>query len=190
MFRLCAAAPLIVLSLVSLQTPAQKSIWTIDKNQTQVSFAIRRVPVSTVRGSFSGITGTVVWDEKDITKSRVRVTIPTASVSTNNGVRDAGLRSANFFDVQKYPTMTFESTSVTGSSGHLSVTGNLTLAGTTKPVTLSVDGPTPPTKMGKVIIGFSATGTLKRSEFDFAPKYPAVVLGDEIEFTIDAEANQ
>jgi polyisoprenoid-binding protein YceI len=169
---------------------AQTSTWTIDTNQTQVEFQVHRVPVSNVRGFFSGITGTVNWDEKNPSKSHVEVTIPTSSLSTNNAMRDADLKSPNFFNVEKFPTMTFKSTAVSSTPGKLQVTGDLKLAGVTKSVTLMVDGPTPPTKMGKLIIGFTATGTLKRSDFAFAPKYPAVILGDEIKFIIDLEADQ
>jgi polyisoprenoid-binding protein YceI len=169
---------------------AQISTWTIDTNQTQVDFQIRRIPVSNVRGSFSGITGTVNWNEKDPSKSSVEVVIPTASISTANAMRDADLKSPNFFNIEKYPTMTFKSTAVSGTPGKLQVIGDLTLAGVTKSVTLTVDGPTPPTRMGKLIIGFAATGILKRSDFNFASKYPTAILGDEIRFTIDAEANK
>ena len=105
-------------------------------------------------------------------------------------MRDADLKSPNFFNVEKYPTMTFKSTAVIGTPGKLQIIGDLTLAGVTKSVTLLVDGPTPPTRMGKLIIGFAATGTLKRSNFNFAPKYPIAILGDEIKFTIDAEADK
>ena len=170
---------------------AQNSTWTLDTNHTHVDFQIRRVPVSNVRGSFSGITGTVIWNEQDPSRSSVDATIPTSSISTNNAQRDKDLRSENFFDVVKYPTMTFKSTSVTGSPGSLRVTGNLTLAGITKPVTLTVDGPTAPTRMGgKLIIGFAASGIIHRSDFNFAPKYPTLILGDDIRFTIDVEADR
>ncbi len=182
----------VALCLLILSPPAfpQSPSWSFDPNHTHVEFQIRRVPVSNVRGSFSGIVGTLVWDEKDPSKSQVDVTIPTASISTNNASRDADLKSANFFDVQKYPTMTFRSTAVTGSAGNLQVVGNLTLAGVTRPVTLSVVGPTAATKMGnKTIIGFEASGTIKRGDFNFASKYPPVILGDEIKFTIDVEAD-
>jgi polyisoprenoid-binding protein YceI len=182
--------PIIILILASANVIAQTSTWTIDKNQTQVNFQIRRVPVSYVHGSFGGITGTVIWDEQNVSKSSVAVVIPTNSVSTNNLSRDSDLKSSNFFDVDKYPTMTFKSTAVTGTVGHLQIVGDLTLVGITRSVTLAVDGPTPPTKMGKLIIGFAATGTLKRGDFIFAPKYPTAILGDEIKFTIDVEADQ
>jgi polyisoprenoid-binding protein YceI len=170
---------------------AQTSSWKLDTNHTQVDFQIRRVPVSTVRGSFGGITGTVVWDEKDPSKCSVEAVIPTSSISTNNETRDKDLRSDNFFDVAKYPTMTFKSTAVTGTPGKLHVVGNLTLAGVTKLVTFEVEGATTPAKMGsKLILGFAVTGTILRSDFNFASKYPTLILGDEIKFTIDAEADK
>ncbi len=132
------------------------------------------------------------WNEKDPSKSSVEIIIPTTYISTTNERRDANLKSSDFFDVEKYPTMTFKSTAVTGSLGNLRVVGDLTLAGVTKSVTLTVDGPTAPSKdMGhKLVIGFSATGTLKRSDFNFASKFPTAILGDEIKFTVDAEADQ
>lgn len=170
---------------------AQTSTWKLDTNHTQVDFQIRRVPVSTVRGSFGGITGTITWDEKDLSKCSVEAVIPTTSITTNNETRDKDLKSANFFDTEKYPTMTFKSTAVTGTPGKLHINGNLTLAGVTKMVTLEVEGSTAPTKMGsKLILGFAATGTIVRSDFNFAPKYPTLILGDEIKFTIDAEADK
>ena len=186
-YFLQAALCLLVLSATAFP---QTSSWSLDSNHTHVEFQIRRVPVSNVRGSFGGIVGTLVWDEKDPSKSQVEVTISTANISTNNSSRDTDLKSANFFDVQKYPTMTFRSTAVTGSASKLQVVGNLTLAGVTRPVTLSVDAPTAATKMGdKTILGFEASGTIKRSDFNFASKYPTMILGDEIKFTIDVEAD-
>jgi polyisoprenoid-binding protein YceI len=184
-----AAASILLLTGVSAL--AQTSTWKLDTNHTQIDFQIRRVPVSNVRGSFGGITGTVIWDDKDLSKDSVEAVIPTSSISTNNDTRDKDLRSDNFFNVERYPTMTFKSTAVTGTLGKLHVTGNLTLAGVTKSVTLEVDGPTAPTKMGsKLILGFAATGTILRSDFNFASKYPTMILGDEIKFTIDAEADK
>src|SRR5437879_6582551 len=96
------------------QNSAQNSTWTIDKNHSQVNFAIKHMGVSTVRGSISGVTGTVVWDDKDPSKSSVEATIDTTTVTTNNDARDKHLKSPDFFNVEKYPTMTFKSTSVSG----------------------------------------------------------------------------
>jgi polyisoprenoid-binding protein YceI len=171
---------------------AQASNWTIDKNHSQINFEIRHMGVSNVRGSLSSITGTVVWDEKDLSKASVNATIDATTVSTNNDGRDKHLKSPDFFNVEKYPTLTFKSTSVTRANGKLQVIGDLTLAGTTKSVTLDVDGPTPPIKgmKGGLVTGFSATGLIKRSDFGFGSKYGVPILGDEVKFTIDLEADQ
>jgi polyisoprenoid-binding protein YceI len=190
MIRNFLASAISVLLFTGSSALAQTSTWTIDTNQTQIDFQIRRVRVSPVRRSFSGITGTVNWDEKNPSKSHVEVAIPTSSISTSNAMRDADLKSPNFFNVERYPTMTFKPTAISDIPGKLQITGDLTLADITKSVTLMVDGPTPPTTMGKLIIGFAGTGTLKRSDFAFAPKYPTVILVDEIKFTIDLEADQ
>ncbi len=170
---------------------AQTSTWAIDKNHSQVDFQVKHLGLSTVRGSLTGINGTFTWDDKDVTKSSVSVTIDATSVNTSNDARDKHLKTADFFDVEKYPTLTFKSTSVkrTGA-GKLQVVGDLTLAGVTKSVTLDVDGPaTPqPGQGGKTVTGFSASGTLKRSDFNFGSKFGASMLSDDVKFTIDAEA--
>lgn len=171
---------------------AQSSSWTIDKNHTQVDFQIRHAAVSNVHGSLSGVTGTVVWDEKDLSKASVTATIDATTVSTNNDARDKHLKSPDFFNVEKFPTLTFKSTSVTRTNGKLQVIGDLTLAGVTKSVTLDVDGPTPPVKgmRGGFVTGFSASGVIKRSDFNFGSKFTAPVLGDDVKFTLDLEADQ
>jgi polyisoprenoid-binding protein YceI len=192
MNRRIFTAALSALLLTGVSAFAQSSTWTIDKNHAQTNFQIRHMGVSNVRGSISGVTGTIVWDEKDPSKSSVEATIDTNTVDTNNSTRDTDLKSDKYFNVAKYPTMTFKSTSVSRVNGKLQVVGDLTLAGVTKSVTLDVDGPTPPQKGmgGKMVIGLSATGTVKRSDFNFAPKMPTIALGDEVKITIDVEANQ
>src|SRR5207302_9401561 len=136
--RIFAAAlsALLFTGLTGASALAQSSNWTIDKNHSQVNFAIKHMGVSTVRGSISGVTGTIVWDEKDPSKSSVEATMDTATVNTNNAARDTDLKSDKFFDVAKYPTMTFKSTSVKRVNGKLQVVGDLTLTGVTKSVTL------------------------------------------------------
>jgi polyisoprenoid-binding protein YceI len=185
-------ATLSALLLTGVSAFAQTSSWTIDTNHTQVNFQIRHAGVSTVRGSISGVTGTVVWDDKNPSNSSVTATMNATTVSTNNAQRDTHLKSPDFFDVEKYPTLTFKSTAVTGTAGKLQIVGDLTLGGVTKSVTLSVDGPTAPVKGqgGKMVIGFSASGTLKRSDFNFGSKFPAPILGDDVPFTIDVEADK
>jgi polyisoprenoid-binding protein YceI len=187
-----ALSALLLAGLTGVSAFAQSTTWTIDKNHAQTNFKIRHMGVSSVRGSISGVTGTIVWDEKNPGKSSVEATIDTTTVSTNNTMRDKDLKSPNYFNVEKFPTMTFKSTSVSRVNGTLQVVGDLTLAGVTKSVTLDVDGPTAPQKGmgGKMVIGLSATGTVKRSDFNFAPKMPAAALGDEVQITIDVEANQ
>jgi polyisoprenoid-binding protein YceI len=172
---------------------AQTSTWAIDSNHSQADFQVRHLAVSTVRGSISGVKGTVVLDEKDITKSKVEATLTTATVNTGNEKRDEDLRSSNFFDVEKNPTILFKSTAITRTGDKLQMTGNLTLNAITKTVTLDVDGPAPPQKgqKGQIVSGFSASGTIKREDFNFAPKpqYSAAI-GDSIKFTIDIEIDK
>ena len=116
-------------------------------------------------------------------------TLQTATVNTGNEQRDKHLKSPDFFDVDKNPTITFKSTSISKAGGKLQMTGDLTLNGVTKAVTLDVDGPAPPQKGmgGKTVSGFSATGTLSRKDFSFGQKYSAPMLGDDVKFTIDLE---
>ena len=192
MDRRLFTAALSALLLTGVGAFAQGSSWTIDPNHSQVNFQIRHMGVSNVRGSISGVTGTVLWDEQNPGKSSVAATITTATVSTNNDKRDAHLKSPDFFDVEKFPTMTFKSTAVTGTSGKLQLIGDLTLTGVTKSVTLDVDGPSAPQKGpgGKMVTGFSAKGILKRSDFNFGSKYGVPMLGDDVDFTIDLEAGK
>jgi adhesin HecA-like repeat protein len=191
MNRRMFTAALAALLLSGASALAQTSTWTIDTNHAQTNFQVRHMGVSTVRGSISGITGTVNWDEKNPSKSSVEATIDVATESTNNTQRDTHLKSPDFFNVAKFPTMTFKSTSVTNTGGKLQIVGDLTLAGVTKSITLDVDGPTPPSKQGnKLVIGFSASGTVKRSDFNFGPKFAPPVLSDDVKFTIDLEADK
>ena len=192
MNRRIFSTALSALLLSGVSALAQSSTWTIDHNHSQVNFQVRHMGVSNVRGSMSGVTGTVVWDDKDPTKSSVEATIDAATVSTNNDARDKHLKSPDFFNVEKFPTLTFKSTSITGTAGKLQVIGDLTLAGVTKSVTLDVDGPTAPQKGqgGKLVTGFSASGLLKRKDFNFGPKFGDPMLGDDVKFTIDVEADK
>lgn len=180
------------LCLSGITAHAQTSSWTIDPAHSGVEFQIRHLGVSNVHGSLTGLKGTVQLDEKDVTKSSVNATIETSTVSTSNDARDKHLKSPEFFDVGKFPQMTFKSTSFSNAGGKLRMTGDLTLDGVTKPVTLDVDGPAPPQKGmgGKTVSGFSATGTLKRSDYNFGAKYGPPMIGDDVKFTIDIEIDK
>lgn len=179
--------------LLNLTAAAQSSTWTIDPAHSGVEFQIRHLGVSNVRGSFSGTTGTVVWDDKNVSNSHVEAVIDAKTVNTGQEKRDAHLKSPEFFDVEKYPTLLFKSTEVKRpADGKLQIVGNLTLGGQTRPVTLDVDGPAAPQKGmgGKMVSGFSATGTIKRTDFNFGQKYTAPMIGDEVKFTIDLEVSK
>jgi polyisoprenoid-binding protein YceI len=190
--RISTATLAAALLFTGVQAFAQSSTWTIDTNHSQADFQTRHMGISTVRGTISGIKGTIVWDQADISKSSVEATLDATTVNTATTKRDEHLKSPDFFNVAKFPTITFKSTSVTRVNGKPQVIGDLTLAGVTKSVTLDVDGPIAPQKGngGKFVTGLSATGTISRTEFNFGSKFPSVMLSDDIKFTIDAEANQ
>lgn len=181
----------LAVTLGSVSAHAQKSTWAIDPVHSSVNFEILHMGVSHVHGAFSNVKGTVMLNEKEITKSMVAATIDTTTVSTANDARDKHLKSPDFFDVEKNPTMTFQSTSLVRRGGKLYLIGNLTLNGVTKSVTLELDGPTPPqTMQGKTISGFSASGIILRSDFGFGSKFAPPILGNEVKFTIDVEIDK
>ena len=165
--------------------------WTIDSAHANASFSVRHLGISNVTGQFNKVTGTVVFDPADPTKSKVDATVDVNSIDTRNSSRDSDLKSDGFFDAAKYPTLTFVSTSVTTDGpGKLKMTGNLTIHGVTKVVTFDVDGPSAPiadpfNKTGKRA-GASATATINRRDFGI-DKYPAAMIGDEIKITLDVE---
>jgi polyisoprenoid-binding protein YceI len=181
-----------VLSLAGASAQAQTSTWAIDPAHSSVTFEVRHMAVSNIHGSITGVTGTVTLNEKDITRSSVNAAIDTNTLTTNVDARDKHLKSPDFFDVAKYPQIVFKSTSLTQSGGKLQLTGDLTLTGVTKSITFDLDGPAPPqtAKDGKTRSGFSATGILKRSDFNFGPKFAPPMLGDDVKFTIDVEIDK
>ena len=188
---LIAAAAAVVFSLPAGAAPSQ---WAIDPHHSSAQFAVKHLMISTVRGEFHGVNGTVNWDDKDITKSTIDVTIDATSVDTREPDRDKDLKSENFFDVAKYPSMTFKSKKIEqAGAGKLKVTGDLTMHGVTKEVTLDVEGPTPPIKdpWGNTRVALNATTTINRQ--DFGVKWNktmdggGVVVSDNVNVTIDAE---
>ena len=181
-----------LLALLALAAPltfAQTSTWVPDKAHSGVDFSILHLGLSNVRGHFGNIGGNIVLNESDVSRSTVNVTIDVTTVDTGVAQRDADLKSPNFFDIAQYPTATFVSTGVAKAGNGLTVSGNLTLHGVTKPVVLTVDGPTGPvTGMDKKThSGYSATTTFSRKEFGIATKFPAAVVGDEVKLTIDLD---
>jgi polyisoprenoid-binding protein YceI len=184
-------------ALLSLPASAATSTWQIDPAHSSAQFAVRHLAISTVRGAFSKVTGTVVFDDKDVSKSSVDVTIDVSTVDTREPNRDKDLMSDHFFDVAHYPTITFKSTKVEQAGvGKLKITGDLTIHGTTKQVVLDVDGPTAAVKdpWGNQRAAVNATTKINRQ--DYGVKWNAtmdnggVVVGDDVSITIDAEVIQ
>jgi polyisoprenoid-binding protein YceI len=173
---------------------AATSTWKFDPMHTAAQFSVRHLTISTVRGAFSKVSGTVEFDDHDVSKSSADVTIDVSTVDTREPARDKDLRSEKFFDVEHFPTMTFKSTKVEqAGAGKLKVTGNLTIHGVTKVVVLDVDGPTAAIKdpYGNQRAAVNATTTINRQ--DFGVKWNStidgggVVVGDQVNITIDAE---
>jgi len=192
MRRIVRMAAILAAAVPALATAAS-STWTVDPAHAEAGFAVKHLVISTVRGDFNKLGGTVVLDEGDVTKSTVEVTIDAASIDTRIEKRDTHLKSADFFDVAKYPNITFKSAKVEKSGeGKLKVTGNLTIKATTKPVVLEVTGPTGEIKGpdGKGRRGFSATTKINRQEFGLTwskTVEAGPVVGDEIAIQIDGE---
>lgn len=180
--------------VLCLPATAATTAWKIDPQHTAAQFAVKHLMISTVRGEFKVQSGTVHWDDQDITKSSVEVTLATSSVNTGEVKRDEDLKSERFFDAAQYPVMTFKSKRVErAEAGKLKVTGDLTIRGVTKEVVLDVDGPSAPVKdpWGNTRAALSATTKINRQ--DFGVKWNAtmdgggVVVGDEVNITIDLE---
>ncbi|HEX8210672.1 MAG TPA: YceI family protein [Longimicrobium sp.] len=165
--------------------------WRIDQSHSDISFRIRHL-VSRVRGTFNEWSGTIVADPQNLAGGSVQVEIKTASIDTNSERRDTHLRSADFFDAEKHPAITFRSTRVQTRGRQLTVTGNLTMHGITRPVVLRGEVTPPAGAAGKRRIGFEASATINRQDFQVAWNRAAegggVVLGDEVEITITVEA--
>jgi polyisoprenoid-binding protein YceI len=181
-----------ILAILGLAAPvalAQTSTWVTDPAHSEVDFTVKHMSLSNVRGRIGGVKGTIVLNDSDITKSTVNVTMDVTTVDTGVSMRDNDLKSPNYFDTAQFPTATFTSTSVSGSAGHLTVVGNLTLHGVTKPVTLDVDGPDGPINgMGnKQHEGYSATTTLNRKDFGVGAKTPNGMVSEEVKLTIDLD---
>ena len=162
--------------------------WKIDPNHSTAQFAVRHLAVSTVRGAFTKVSGTAQYDPADPSKTSIDATIDAASVDTRVEMRDKDLRSPNFFDVEKYPTITFKSKKAeTAGEGKMKITGDLTMHGVTKEVVLDVDGPSEAIKDGKGGSRIGASATTKLNRHEYGVNGGATVAGDEISITIDVE---
>lgn len=174
--------------VLSIAVSAQVETWNIDPFHSAPQFAVRHGGISTVRGGFGKLSGTVQYDPADPTKTVIDVAIDANSVDTRVEPRDKDLRSPNFFDVEKFPTITFKSKRVeSAGKGKLKVTGDLTIKGVTKEVVLDVDGPNGPSKdpRGNQHMGAAATTLVNRKDFGVSGSPGGV--GDDVQITIDVE---
>jgi polyisoprenoid-binding protein YceI len=183
----------LVLGLALLTAPALYAAeYEIDTAHSSVGFSIRHIATK-VKGSFGVFEGTISFDEKNPSASKIEVTLKVNSINTNNEKRDTHLRSADFFDVDKYPLATFKSKKVTSTGkGKFKVEGDLTLHGVTKAVVLKAEHLGTEQAWGSQIAGFSATTRIKRKDFGFdlgkALETGKLVLSDEVDLTLDIEA--
>ena len=172
-----------------------QTTWNLDPAHTTTEFKVRHMMITNVKGHFKPVTGVVTLDESDITKSHVEASIDAATIDTREPDRDTHLKSADFLDVEKFPTLTFTSTRVTRTGEEeLEVEGDLTIHGVTRKVTFAVEGPTPPGKdpWGNTRIGFSATTKINRKDFGLtwntALETGGILVGDEVTITMDVQA--
>jgi polyisoprenoid-binding protein YceI len=188
-------AALVVLAAGAGVSRAQAHDWKIDPNHSEADFTVKHMAISTVHGTFHGVNGVIHFDPKEIAKSSVEATVDVGTVDTGVAQRDGHLKSADFFEVAKYPTMTFKSSSVRKAGDGYEVLGELTLHGVTKPVVLHLDAP------GKEQVGmdgkslhrgFVATTTINRQDFGVkwngTLKSGDAAVSDEVKIELDVEA--
>lgn len=174
-----------------ISTPA---VWQIDAAHSSAQFSVRHLMISNVRGEFTKVTGTIVYDPANPANSKVDVAIDADSINTRDAQRDAHLKSPDFFDTAQFPTLTFRSTGISKSGDDVRIKGDLTIHGVTREVVLDVEGPTPETKdpWGFTRIAASATTRINRKDFGLtwntALETGGVVVGDEVKITLDLEA--
>ncbi|HTC55692.1 MAG TPA: YceI family protein [Candidatus Sulfotelmatobacter sp.] len=180
----------LAVALLLTVSAAAQDTWQLDPPHSSAQFSVRHLGVSTVRGAFTKVSGSVVYDPANLSKSSIQATIDASSVDTRVDMRDNDLRSPRFLDAQKYPTITFQSRKVEAAgAGKLKVTGDLTLHGVSKEVVLDVDGPTPSIKdpMGKDRLRMGASATTKINRNDFGVTSLPGAIGDDITITLDIE---
>jgi polyisoprenoid-binding protein YceI len=178
-----------------LTTPqTSTTTWNIDPAHAVAEFKVKHMMISNVKGQFHRVTGSLTLDESNLANSRVEAVIDGASLETRDAQRNGHLKSADFLDVEKFPTLSFKSTrvSVVGD-GELAVEGDLSIRGVTRKVSFSVEGPTPPTKdpWGNTRIGLSATTKINRKDFGLtwnaALETGGILVGEEVTITLDVE---
>jgi len=175
-------------------TQTSAMTWNIDPAHSVAEFKVKHMMISNVKGHFAKVTGTLILDETDLTKSKVETEIEAASLETRDAQRDAHLKSADFLDVEKFPKLSFTSTRISlVRAGEIAVEGDLTIHGVTRKATLNVEGPTPPTKdpWGNTRVGISATTKINRKDYGLtwnaALETGGIMVGEEVTITLEAE---
>jgi polyisoprenoid-binding protein YceI len=184
--------------LLSMSTstvaPASTITWKIDPAHSRAEFKVKHMMISNVKGSFSGLTGTLIEDTTDPTRSQVEASIEISTLTTGDEQRDAHLKSADFFHHEQHPVMTFKSTEIEKKGDEdYTVKGNLTLHGVTKPVTFAVEGPSASSKdpWGNTRIGLSATTKINRKDFGLtwnaALESGGILVGEDVQIVLDVQ---
>jgi polyisoprenoid-binding protein YceI len=179
----------------TLKASAKPTIttWNIDPSHSNAQFSVRHLMIANVKGEFTKVTGKVVYDQDKPESLSAEAVIDVSTINTRESARDNHLKSADFFDLAKYPTISFKSKRAAKGSDGRKLTGDLTIHGVTREVTLEVEGPTSPLKdpWGFTRVGASATTKINRKDFGLtwnqALETGGVLVGDEIKITIDAE---
>lgn len=180
--------------MASISSPAALITWKIDPAHTAAEFKVKHMMIANVKGTIKGITGDLTEHTTDASLSSIEATLDVSTLSTGEPQRDAHLKSPDFLELEKYPTITFKSTKVERKGEEeYAVTGDLTIHGVTRPVTLSVEGPTPPQPdpWGNIRIGLEATTKIDRKDFGLtwntALETGGILVGDTVHITIEAE---
>jgi len=178
-----------ILALAAPLVLAETSTWVNDPAHSEVDFTITHLAISNVHGRFGHVDAKIAYNDADVSKSTVTATIDLTGVDTGEEKRNNHLKSPDFFDVTTYPTATFKSTSVAKSGDGLTINGDLTLHGVTKPVVLAAEGPRGPISGmdHKQHAGFSASTTIKRSDFGIGGKFPTTMVGEEVKLNIELD---
>ena len=181
------------MSTVALPQTATTT-WNIDPVHSVAEFKVKHMMISNVKGQFTGVKGVLTLDSTDLLNSKIEATIDSASISTGDPQRDAHLKSADFFDAEKFPALSFKSTHISRTGeGELAVDGDLTIHGVTRKVVLDVEGPTAPGKdpWGNTRVGVTATTKISRKEYGLiwnaSLETGGVLVGDEVTITLDVQ---
>jgi polyisoprenoid-binding protein YceI len=182
-------------NMSTLATPqVSTTTWNLDPAHSTAEFKVKHMMISNVKGQFAKVTGTLNLDESKLINSRVEAVIEASSIETRDAQRDAHLKSADFFDVEKFPTLSFKSSGIRlVRNGELAVEGDLTIRGVMRKVIFSVEGPTPPAKdpWGNSRVAVSATTKINRKDFGLtwnaALETGGILVGDEVTITLDVQ---